>query len=67
MSSKRASYLLRKTIWTPKTLDNDPFLPGAPATLHAKAEVTLSEAGGLPHGQPNRLLKKAGLDAVSRT
>ncbi|MGR3592213.1 MAG: hypothetical protein ACU0B9_19465 [Limimaricola soesokkakensis] len=59
MSSKRASYLLRKTIWTPKTPDDDPFLPGAPATLHAKAEVTLSEAGGLPHGQPKAVISLA--------
>ena len=51
MSGKLGSYVLRKTIWTPKIPANDPFLPGAPAMLHAKAEVTLSEAGGPPHGQ----------------
>lgn len=59
MSSKRASYILRKTIWTPKVPDDDPFLSGAPATLHAKAEVTLSEAGGLPHGQPKAVINLA--------
>ena len=56
MSSKRASYHLRKTIWMPKIPDDDPFLPSAPATLHAKAEVTLSEARGLPHWQSKAVL-----------
>ena len=59
MSSKLGSYVLRKTIRTPKIPDDDQFLPPAPATLHAKAEVTLSEADGLLHGQPKAVINLA--------
>ena len=56
MSSKLGGYVLRKTIWTPNIPDDDPLLPGAPATLHAKAEVTLSAADGLLHWQPKAVI-----------
>jgi len=59
MSSELGKYLLRKAIWTPGAPDDDPLLPSAPTTLHAKAEVTLAEAGRQPHLQPRAVLSFA--------
>lgn len=59
MSSKLGKYLLRKAIWTPGAPDDDPLLPSAPTTLHAKAEVTLAEAGRQQHLQPRAVLSFA--------
>ncbi|WP_045320345.1 hypothetical protein [Limimaricola cinnabarinus] len=56
MSSKLGGYVPLKPIRTPKIPKDDPFLPSVPATLHAKAEVTLSAADGLPHWQPKAVI-----------
>lgn len=56
MSSKLGKFLLRKAIWMPGLPVDGPLLPSAPATLHAKAEVTLADADRQPYLQPRAVL-----------